>query len=248
MLPRWFIVVATLTLLALSPARAAVLVHDYTLRNTLSPAGGGPPLSAMGGNITALGYVFAGSPFTIGTIPSVSSNISLEFSFTFRVQAGDLQPGMFSAVSMGPGIYSITSPLVLRSVAPNSPLDAPHDVNLHFVLTRNSATDAITGYVNGSPQFTLAEDVKSSPDAISAGFNFSLREGSSATLASLGGRVDFVRVYNGALSAAEVSELFAAGSPLAIPEPETYALFGAGLIAYFLSRRRKKPTGAPSPG
>lgn len=237
---RRFIVSATLALLALSSARAAFLLHDYRLRGTLSPASGGPPLSVMGGNITALGYVFAGNPFTIGTIPSVSSNISLEFSFTFRVQAGDLQPAAFTAVSIGPGIYSVTSPLVLRSVESSSPLSAPHDVNVHFVLTRNSTTDTITGYVNGAPQFTLSEDVKSSPDAISAGFNFSLREGSSATLASLGGRVDFVRVYNGALSAGEVSELFAAGAPLAIPEPETYALFGAGLIAYFLSRRGRK--------
>jgi hypothetical protein len=234
---RRFIVGATLALLALSSARAAVLEHDYTLRNTLSPASGGPPLSVMGGNITALGYVFAGNPVSIGTIPSVSSNISLEFSFTFRVQSGNLEPAAFTAVSIGPGIYSITSPLVLQPVAPSSPLNAPHDVNLHFVLTRNSATDAITGYVNGSPEFTLSKDVKNSPDAISAGFNFSLREGSSSTLASLGGRVDFVRVYNGALSPGEVSQLFASGAPLAIPEPETYALFGAGLIAYFLSRR-----------
>ncbi len=237
---RRFIVGASLALLVLSSARAAVLVHDYRLRGTLSPASGGPPLSAVGGNITALGYVFAGNPFTIGTIPSVSSNISLEFSFTFRVQAGDLQPGTYSAVTIGPGIYSVTSPLVLRSVATSSPLNTPHDVNLHFVLTRNSTSDAIIGYVNGTPQFNLSEDVRSSPESISAGFNFSLREGSSATLASLGGRVDFVRVYNGALTSGEVGELFAAGAPLAIPEPETYALFGAGLIAYFLSRRGRK--------
>ncbi len=240
MLLRRFIVGATLALLALSFTRAAVLVHDYTLRGTLSPASGGPPLAAVGGNITALGYVFAGNPFTMGTIPSVSSNISLEFSFTFRVQTGDLQPATFSAVALSVGNYSISAPLALSAVATSSPLNAPHDEHVHFVITRNAATDTITGFVNGVQQYVINDNVKNTPDAITAGFRFSLRDGSRITLASLGGRVDYVRVYNGALTTAEVGELFAAGAPLAIPEPETYALFGAGLIAYFLSRRSRK--------
>ncbi len=231
---------ATLALLVLSSARAVVLVHDYTLRGTLSPASGGPPLSAVGGNITALGYVFAGNPFTMGTIPSVTSNISLEFSFTFRVQTGDLQPGTFSAVALSIGNYSISAPLALSAVATSSPLNALHDKLMHFVITRNAATDTITGFVNGVQQFVINNYVKNSPDAIAAGFNFSLGNGNPIPLTSLGGRVDYVRVYNGALTSAEVGELFVAGAPLAIPEPETYALFGAGLIAYFLSRRSRK--------
>lgn len=241
-----FIVGASLALLAFSPISAAVLIHDYTLRGSLFPANGGPPLSAVGGNITALGYVFAGNPITMGTIPAVSSNISLEFSFTFRVQAGDLEPGPFSAVAISPGVYSIASPLVLRSVETSSPLSMPHDVTFHFVLTRRSTTDSVMGYVNGTPQFVLSQNIGSPPAMISAGFNFSMREGSDVTLASLGGRVDFVRIYHGALTPSEVSELFTNGAPLAIPEPETYALFGAGLIAFFLSRRRKKSVASRS--
>ena len=46
-----------LILLLLSPARSAVLIHDYTLRGTLADSLPGPALVAMGGQITALGYV-----------------------------------------------------------------------------------------------------------------------------------------------------------------------------------------------
>jgi hypothetical protein len=54
-----------------------------------------------------------------------------------------------------------------------------------------------------------------------------------------GGLLNYVRVFNGALNANEVSALHAAAPPNSIPEPSTLALLAAGLATLaFVGKRR----------
>jgi hypothetical protein len=52
-----------------------------------------------------------------------------------------------------------------------------------------------------------------------------------------GGTLQSIRIYNGALTAGEVGNLFAAAVPLPIPEPSTVALLLTGLAAVAFLRR-----------
>ncbi len=237
MIARRFIVGAFLAALALVPARSAVLIHEYTLRNTLSAVGGtGPALDGIGGSISALGYVFAAHPFTLGTSVPIPASVTVAFSFTFRV-SGQLTAGEFSANAV-PAKYDISAPLVQQT----SPIAAIRDVPLSFVLTRDAVNNVITGYVNGQPGFVLRQDVSDSAAPLTTSFAFSLTDSvtGQALTPFLDGRVDSVRIYNGALTGTEVKNLYTPDVPLAIPEPSTYALLGVGVIALYINLRGRK--------
>lgn len=235
MTARRYIVGAILAVLAFTPVRSAVLIHEYTLRNTLSPVSTGPALDGIGGSISALGYVFAAHPFSLGTSVPIPANVTVEFTFTFRV-AGQLSAGDFSANAV-PAKYDITAPLVQQTV----PGDVMRDVSMSFVLTRDAVTDVVKGYVNGQTEFVITQDVATTAAPLNVSFAFSLKDATSNSISPfVGGRVDTVRIYNGVLSAAEVQDLYTSGIPLAIPEPSTYALLGVGIIALYFNRRGRK--------
>lgn len=237
MIARRFIVGAFLAALALAPARSAVLIHEYTLRNTLSAVSStGPALDGIGGSISALGYVFAAHPFSLGTTVPIPASVTVEFSFTFRV-AGQLSAGEFSANAVT-AKYDINAPLVHQAV----PGGATRDVALSFVLTRDAVNDVITGYVNGQTGFVIRPDVADAASPLTASFAFSMTDAATgqALTPFLGGRVDSVRIYNGVLTATEVRNLYTPDIPLAIPEPSTYALLGVGVIALYINLRGRK--------
>lgn len=237
---RRFIVGATLALLALAPTRAAVLIHEYTLRNTLSSVSTGPALDGIGGSISALGYIFAAHPFSLGTTLPLPANVSVEFSFKFQV-AGQLVAGDFTPNVVASKI-DVTAPLVQQT----APGDVVRDVPLTVVITRDAASNVITGYVNGQTEFVINQNVVDTASAFNASFAFSLSDSPGAGARPfLGGRVDSVRIYNGALTAAEVKSLYVADVPLAIPEPSTYALLGVGVVALYFNRRGRKSRNRP---
>ncbi len=242
MTARRFIVGAFLAALAFTPVRSAVLIHEYTLRNTLAAASStGPALDGIGGSISALGYVFAAHPFSLRTTVPMPASVSVEFLFTFRV-SGQLTAGEVSAKAV-PAKYDINAPLVQQTSAG----DGMRDVALSFVVTRDAANNVITGYVNGQTEFVLHQDVPDTAAQFTASFAFSMTNAATgqALTPFLGGRVDSVRIYNGVLTATEVRNLYTPDIPLAIPEPSTYALLGVGVIALYINLRGRKSRHRP---
>jgi hypothetical protein len=109
---------------------------------------------------------------------------------------------------------------------------------LHIVLTRDAATDVVTAYVNGEQRFSFVDNLSlATPPGFSNKLNFFVDD----QLNGSGGTANYLRVFNGALTSTEVSTLFAAGHPSAVPEPATIILltFGTAALAYS-SRRRPK--------
>lgn len=229
--------------LALAPAHAATLVHEYALRGSLNDSQGGPALASLGGQITALGYVFSPNQgLTLTSAALSTSSFSLEFSFRFDTTAGYRKIVDFRDRTNDGGLYQLNGALNFYPIASAGQADFSPGIDLHVVLTRDGVTGLVVGYVNGQQRFTFQDS--SGAAIITAPQNrlsFFVDDTAVSGEAS-GGTVNYLRVYNGALTPAEVSASFAAGAPLAIPEPSAVALLvvGTGLLLGVGSRVRHR--------
>jgi hypothetical protein len=210
--------------------RSAVLIHEYALRGTLADNLNGSPLTSMGGQITALGYVFAENQGLVLTSSSLSpSSFSIELSFRFSDVSGYRKIADFHNRADDTGFYVLNSALNFYPVVTASTADILPNVDVHVVLARDGATNVVTGYVNGQLRFTFND---TGPLATLTATDrrlilfaddpaTSYREASAGTL-------NYLRVFNGALSTGEVSALFAGGAPTVVPEPPTAVLLVLG--------------------
>jgi hypothetical protein len=239
--PRWLLLLACATTLAFVPARAAVLVHEFALRGTLNDSVGTTPLTSLGGQITALGYVFAANQGLAFSSPSLSPiNYSLEFSFRLDTVAGNRKLVDFTALASNFGVYDTSGVISFPpNLSSGSQIITP-GTNVHVVITRNSATGVVSGYVNGQLSFSFT-DTALAATALT-GFRFFVDDIITSQTEASGGTVNYMRFYNGALTQGEVTSLFAAGPPLAVPEPSTYALLSVGgiVMAVTALRRRRR--------
>lgn len=224
------------------PLRAAVLIHEYALRGSLDDNLGGSPLTALGGQITALGYVFAanqGLSFSSKTFNP--SSYSIELSFKLDSTAGSTKILDFHNLTSNPGLYQENGRLTFAPEASSGLLDFTPGANVHVVFTRDGATDLVTAYVNGQQSFSFYDSGSlASPPGFSNKLNLFLDDKNAAQAS--GGTLDYLRVFNGALTASEVQALFAGGPPSAIPEPSTVALLSVGTLtaAAVAGRRRRR--------
>lgn len=229
-------------LLLPGPLRAAILIHEYALRGSLADNLGGSPLTAIGGQITALGYVFAANQgLSFSSKSFTPSSYSIELSFKLDSTAGSTKIVDFHNLASNPGLYQQNGRLTFAPEASSSLLDFTPGTNVHVVLTRDGATNLVTAYVNGQQSFSFHDSRSlASPPGFSNKLNFFLDEKSGAQAS--GGTLDYLRVFNGALTASEVQALFVGGPPVMIPEPSTVALLSVGALttAAAASRRRRR--------
>lgn len=236
-------IVAALFVLAvgLLPARAAVLIHEYALRGSLIDNLGGASLSGLGGQISALGYVFAANQGLQLNSPTLSaSNYSLEFSFKLTSNSGTMKLVDLHGGTDSTGLFQSSGKLVFTPGPSASSAGISAGTNVHLVLTRNSATNVVSAYLNGQQAFSFV-DTNAAAVISPAGQVSFFRDDLTTTFTTPpAGTANFLRVYNGALTSGEVSALFAAAAPLAVPEPSTIALLLTGLGAAALLRFRRR--------
>jgi hypothetical protein len=225
-------------LLAPMTARAAVLIHEYALRGSLDDTLGGSPLTALGGQITALGYVFAANQgLSFSSREFTPQNYSVELSFRLDAVSGSTKLIDFHNLTKDPGLYQHNGTLQFSPLASAGVSDFSPGANMHVVLTRDGATGLVTAYVNGEQRFSFLDlETLSAVPGFSNKLNFFVDEKSNES----GGLVNYLRIFNGALSAGEVSALFAAGPPVVIAEPPAFALLAGGAILAWLSRRIRR--------
>ncbi len=225
--------------------RAAVLVHEYALRGTLDDNQAGPALTSMGGQITALGYVFAANQgLTLSSTAFSATSFSIELSFRFDTISGYRKIADFHDRADDTGFYVLNGALNFYPVVTAPTADIAAGTDVHVVLTRDGATNTVVGYLNGQQAFTFAD---TNPLATLTSTNqkltlfaddFATGQGEAS-----GGVANFVRIYQGALTASEVSALYMGGAPIAVPEPSTLTLLAGGAGIMLLRgklRRRKK--------
>jgi hypothetical protein len=239
LLRRAAIAVCALVLMHL-PAGGAVLIHEYALRGTLTDSQGGDPLGDLGGQITALGYVFAANQgITFSSRAFTPKDYSIEFSFNLSSTTGTTKLVDFHNLTADPGLYQQDGRLSFNPTAVAGVSDFTPGINSHVVLTRDGSTNIVTAYVNGEQRFSFLDDLSLAElPGFSNKINFFVNEGRDIN--DSGGTLNYLRVFTGALNASEVSALFAAGPPQVVPEPSAFILISLGATTLALLHRRKR--------
>ena len=139
-------------------AGAAILIHEYALRGSLADSSGGNSLTALGGDITALGYVFAANQgLTFSSHTLTPKNYSVEFSFKLDSTNGTNKLIDFHHFTTFPGLYQNNDRLAFIPFAAATVSDFTPEVNVHMVLTRDGSTNIVTVYVNGESRFSFLD-------------------------------------------------------------------------------------------
>jgi len=230
-----------------APAHAQVLVGEFPLHGSLNNnlAGGAAltlvPFNGSPGQVTPAGYVFGANQGLSFTSPSFTpASYSLEFSFNFTSVSGWTKIADFSDLVSDIGFYQLNGDLNFYNVVDSGVADFSNGGTVDVVLTRDVATGTLTGYVNGHQRFLFVDS--SSLAVTSAPGNklvFFVDDAATGQREASGGTLNYLRIYDGALSSAQVSALFAAGAPLAVPEASTALLLCLGVAGLALARRRR---------
>lgn len=245
---------ASCGLLALSCAPVCavpVLIGEFALQGSLNNnVSGGPPLvalpfSSVFGQITSTGYVFGanqGLTFTSPTLSSGSYSIELSFKSNLDSAANWSKLVDFAGQTLDAGLYIHSNGgyrLQFYNVVEGPSGDFAAGTNVAVVLTRTSG-GTVAGYVNGLLRFSFADTSNQALiTAANSTLNFFVDDHVQGDEAS-SGTVNFIRIYDDALSASDVSALFLAGAPSAIPEPATgAAILGAYALGLAALRRRR---------
>jgi hypothetical protein len=243
---RFWMAPALLASLGSAVADAAPIptpIRAYELNSSLTDAFGGPALVNNGAVLGPMGLAFAAnqgpslSSWLGGSATSGNYSIELYFSITSTASYRKLVD--FKNRTADAGVYNLSTSLIFYPVTSGPGGSIVADAMTHFVLTRDGATNAVVGYINGSAvsgiSFTDGSSLATftSPDNIIHFFRDDLIQGSEASA----GFVDFIRIYDRTVSAEEAAELYARRE---VPEPATISTLAGAFFVFCWTRRAGK--------
>lgn len=220
---------AVLALFAAFDSHAA-LIHQYELNGSLKDRLGGPDLVANGGQLGAGGYAFKPNQGlrlneNLGAVYTIDMVFHLDTLGSWRKIVD------FSDLAKDVGFYaSGTAFSFFDYGGGGGRLEAKKDTRLTL---SHGADSFLNIYQDG--KFVMAlNDYKHYGDFAGHYANF-FRDDNNGSEAS-GGAVDFIHIYNSALSAAEVRQLAEASK---VAEPASGLLVACGLAMLGVARRRR---------
>jgi hypothetical protein len=223
-----------------SSASAATLIHLFEFEGNLNDSLGGSALVANGGTVNPNNYTFAPTQGLslsswVGTA-SDAGNYTMDLSFKFTAAGGFAKIIDFKDRGSDLGLYRENPSMLLFYTGSGGPEGAfPLDTYLRVVLTRDGATNDVTGYVDGVQQFSFNDvderAVFSAADNILRILRDDGDGGENGT-----GEINQFRIYSGAMTAPEVLAL---GGPKPIPEPSVALLGSVVLLGSCIRRSRK---------
>jgi hypothetical protein len=222
-------------LLAAAGASHAGLIHQYELNGNLNDAKNGAPLTALGGTLGASGYAFTenkglalqyalGSVYTIDMVFKLADdNLNYQRLLNFQY-----------ATAPDDGMYVSTDHFCFyRGTCLNGASFAPQQ-NMRLTLTRD-ANSLVTAYYNGTEMFSFDDSSGIGQANLTGDRKLSFFKDNGAGEYATGS-VDFIHLYDNALTKQEVAAL---GS-VDMPEPASVGLLGAGLALLGWTRRRRQ--------
>jgi hypothetical protein len=228
--------------LLLAGTGRAALIHQYRLDGSFADDLGGPSLAPAGGTLGPTGYAFGpnqGLALSNALPGAANATYSVELVFRFDTLTGFRKIIDFQNRTSDDGFYTLGTALNFFPEATGPDGAFAVNTDARVVLTRNDVTDQVVGYVNGVPQFTFVDTgniaVFSTPTRL---INFFIDD-TVVTGEAAGGVVDLIRIYDTALTAAEVAALVNPTPVPAVPEPASVALLGVGAAGVLGYRRRR---------
>jgi hypothetical protein len=203
--------------IAASSASAATLIADYQFHGSLVSAVAGAPDLAPLNTVTFTTAIINGQPtdvaaFTQGSglrMPAPAGISATGYTVIMQVAldqtAGYRKLIDFKDLAEDPGLYNLTGLLDFYPVAVGSATTVVPATFAQIVMTRN-ATGQVTGYVNGVQQFTFADTLNYTV-LVTTAFNLFVDDTRTNGGEASAGRVARVRLYSGALTAAEIAAL-----------------------------------------
>ena len=215
-----------------------VLIHNYELDSSFADSLGGPSLVANGGTINATDYSFGPNQgLTLSNAFPNPANYSILVDFSLSTLSGYRRLVDFKNGTSDNGLYNLNSALNFYPITTGAAVFAP-DVPVRLILTRNSATDLFTGYINGSQQISFTDGGHLSVfDASNVIMKLFIDDNLVGNEASAG-RVSKIAIYDSPLTPTQVLAL-ASPPPPAVPEPGS-ALFGLATLAICLGKRSRR--------
>jgi hypothetical protein len=226
------LVSATVLALSVGGAHATIPTHLYELNNSYADSLAGPALSDFGGTLGATGYSF-GANQGLAVDNAVGPDVyTIDTRFVFDSTSNYRRILDFKAGASDTGLYNLSTALNFYNVATGAGGAFADGQSVRVTISRDAAGTVI-GYVNGVQQLTF-NDINGMARFNTA--NHTARFFRDDALEASAGSVDYLAIYDTALSAQEIATLVPA-----VPEPETYALMLAGLAGVLaLTKVRKQ--------
>ncbi|HEX4794261.1 MAG TPA: SdrD B-like domain-containing protein [Humisphaera sp.] len=205
-----------------------VITHDYELKGNLKDSLGGTALTSGGGTISASGYSFAADKGIELTSGINANSYSIEMRVKIATIAGYEKLIDFKNLGSDTGLYDLNGHLNFYNFSTGTATPIVANTFFDLVLTRNSSTKVVTGYVNGIQQFTF---VDTSAAGTFTGPAWFLHDDTHTNHEASAGTLTRLRIYNGPLTAAQVLALHNGGTP---PQPGhdfTITLAGGQTVA-----------------
>jgi hypothetical protein len=219
------------------PASAAV-IGDFRLDGSLANQAGGPlTLTNNGATLGATGLSFGVNQGPTISGFSAPSAFSVELSFRFNEVAGYRKIADFLNRGSDTGLYAHGGKLFFFNIRESAATVFTANQLATLVFTRD-ATGASAGYVNGTQVIGFTGAAATALQSSLHLLRDDLTNGGEASA----GFVDYIRIYDTALTAQQVAALTPPGPAPAIPEPASWAMMIAGFALAGATARRRNPT------